>query len=147
MKSIDKIMEELIQKLALDEESHRLRRDFLGFTEEDGSRLKALHPHISSFYPQFIDSFYQQLIDFEKNRRFLQEEATVEFLKKNHTAYFNNLTTGIYDKDYISSRLKIALLACLLACAKIFPRRNLLISERVRFFTDSCGCTREAFRM
>ena len=110
MKSIDKIMEELIQKLALDEESHRLRRDFLGFTEEDGSRLKALHPHISSFYPQFIDSFYQHLIDSEKNRRSLQEDATVEFLKKNHTAYFNNLTNGIYDKDYINSRLKIALI-------------------------------------
>jgi diguanylate cyclase (GGDEF)-like protein/PAS domain S-box-containing protein len=110
MPPIDKMMEELIQRLTLDEESHRLQRDLLELTEEDVSRLKVLHPHLSAAHPHFIDNFYQHLLEFEEPRRFLQDEATVEYLKKAQAASFNSLTSGIYDKDYISNRLKIGLI-------------------------------------
>ncbi len=107
MKQPEETVREIIRALKIDEASLRTRRSFLNFTDDDADRLKALHPRLSSFHSQFVDDFYRHLLSFEETRRFLPDEAAVDRLKKTQAAYYDSLTAGLYDADYIHGRLKI----------------------------------------
>jgi PAS domain S-box-containing protein len=83
------------------------RLAFLQLSPRDISLLKTLHSTIKGSHAGFIDDFYVQLQNFDATRNLLTDPALVERLKRKQEAYFDRLTTGCYDLDYIKDRINI----------------------------------------
>ena len=84
---------------------------FFGFTEDDRFRLLSLHPAFSSAQPDLVDSFLRHLSFFGPiHARLPSESARLDHFKTVLTEYFNHLTSGRYDEDYIRSRQRVGLL-------------------------------------
>ncbi|MDA8149696.1 MAG: EAL domain-containing protein [Nitrospiraceae bacterium] len=84
---------------------------FFGFTEDDRFRLLSLHPSFSSVQPDLVDSFIRHLSSFgPTHARLPSESARLDHFKTVLTEYFNHLTSGRYDDDYIRSRQRVGCL-------------------------------------
>ncbi|HXV74976.1 MAG TPA: protoglobin domain-containing protein [Candidatus Polarisedimenticolaceae bacterium] len=83
------------------------RREFCQFGERDAELLAELAPTFELAVPGLVDRFYEHLVGTPALRRFLDQPATVERLKKAQVAYLLSLTHGRYDDDYAASRLRI----------------------------------------
>ena len=83
------------------------RKAFLEFGAQDARLLVELHALLADQASFFVDDFYAHLLSFEDTRRLIPDEATLNKLKKTQLSYFNRLTAGEYDADYLQDRLRI----------------------------------------
>ena len=83
------------------------RKAFLEFGAHDVRLLLELHALLADQAAFFVDDFYAHLLAFEETRNLIPDEATVNKLKKTQLRYFNRLTAGEYDADYLHDRLRI----------------------------------------
>ena len=90
-----------------DPDGHDPRRwlDLFGFTEEDRFRLLSLRPIVSSAQPDLVDAFLRHLASHAPTHaRIPSEPARLDRFKSVLTEYFDRLTSGLYEGDYIRSR-------------------------------------------
>jgi diguanylate cyclase (GGDEF)-like protein len=83
------------------------RKAFLEFGPQDARVLLELHALLADQASFFADDFYAHLLAFEETRRLIPDDATLNRLKKTQVSYFNRLTAGAYDADYLHDRLRI----------------------------------------
>jgi len=92
---------------ALDAKEAEQRKAFLELGPEDARLLVELHTHLADQASFFVHDFYAHLLAFEEIRRLIPDDATLARLGKTQAAYFDRLTAGEYDADYIQDRLRI----------------------------------------
>ena len=109
MKSLTLAVAAVIQVLGIDATNVARRKAFLEFTAVDVDRLRDLHETLQTLAPNFVDAFYAHLLAFEETRRFLPDAHTIDHLKQTQAAYFNDLTKGDYDQEYIHNRLRVGI--------------------------------------
>lgn len=80
---------------------------FLQLNARDLNLLKTLHQTVKGSHSTFIDDFYTQLQHFDSTRNLLTDPTLVERLKLKQEAYFDRLTAGSYDSDYVKDRFSI----------------------------------------
>jgi diguanylate cyclase (GGDEF)-like protein len=83
------------------------RKALLDFGARDIGLLRELHALLAGQAAFFVDDFYAHLLAFEETRQLIPDEATLSKLKKTQLSYFNRLTAGEYDADYLQDRLRI----------------------------------------
>ena len=106
-KSLDEIAATIAQARGLDHEAVERRKAFLDFGERDVTLLKTLHQRLRGRSADFIEDFYRHLENFDETRALLDDPATVERLKRSQAAYFDSLTVGDYEWDYVRNRLRV----------------------------------------
>lgn len=80
---------------------------YYGLTDED---LQLLHTHkdfIMKHSKDMVDCFYEELDKYANLSQIIQENASVESLKKVQMWYLETLGSGTIDEDYIKSRQRI----------------------------------------
>lgn len=85
-----------------DEFARRLA--FLGLTEADAARLRALRPHFQACADEFVKSFYDHLFAFPETARFLQDPVRVERLKRVQRLHFESLLSAEWSQAFADDR-------------------------------------------
>jgi PAS domain S-box-containing protein len=80
---------------------------YVGFTDEDSARLRALLPLIEPRLSGVIDLFYDAILRSPGARAVLQDEAQVERLKKTLVVWLRELFAGPHDDAYFERRVRI----------------------------------------
>ena len=96
-------------KLHLSPEEVAQRKAFLEFAAKDVSQLKELHGLLDGHTSFFVEEFYKHLLAFEETRHLIRDDAMLEGLKKVQAAYFDQLTAGEYDAEYIKNRIRVGI--------------------------------------
>ncbi len=104
-------LEKLLLDLGLTEVEVVERKAFLDFGDEDVRLLVELHELLERFRVResFIDRFYSHLQAFAGTKSLLRDPAILERLKQTQGAYFESLTGGTYDADYVRHRVRVGL--------------------------------------
>ena len=88
-------------------ESFELRKQFGRFTDEDAALLAALRPMVEQHADEFVDKFYEHLLDLPRLQPLLADEQVVTRLKAFQRDYLIRLTSGRYDEEYARDRRRI----------------------------------------
>ncbi|MEI8258935.1 MAG: protoglobin domain-containing protein [Deltaproteobacteria bacterium] len=139
-----------LDEMGLDEAEIARRRLFLEFSDEDVARLRGLHEQARGDAGRVIDRFYDHLMRFDETREFFRDARVLERVKRAQTAYFLQLTEGVYDKGYMASRVRIGFIhqRINLPLKAYFGAYNLYLREVAhRFFPadDAAHDRAEAF--
>lgn len=105
----DNAIAELARAIGIDAQEVARRKEFLEFDETDIQLLTELHTLLQDASRQFVDDFYNHLIRFEETRSLIADSQTLERLKKFQADYFDSLTAGNYDNEYILRRLRVGI--------------------------------------
>ena len=102
---------ELISKFAesmsIDIDEISLRKEYLQLNNEDVSLLQQLNQRIKKKDKSYIADFYSHLLSFKEIQSLINDDSTLERLRKSQAIYFNELTSGNYDWEYVLKRLKV----------------------------------------
>lgn len=109
MMDLNQKVEALTRDLGLELDVINERKTFLELTEDDEMRLRRAHDLLNGESADFADAFYKHLLSFDALRPFLEGGDRLERLKSVQTKYFNRLTAGTYDADYVRDRLRVGL--------------------------------------
>lgn len=99
--------ETVAREMGIDAAEVSQRKEFLEFGAPDIALLKNIHGQISDAHLGFAEGFYEYLRGFDKLKELLRDRETVVRLKSAHDRYFNQLTEGDYDWEYVKNRLKV----------------------------------------
>jgi diguanylate cyclase (GGDEF)-like protein/PAS domain S-box-containing protein len=83
------------------------RKAFLEFDDGELDALSRLHAELGKARSTFVDRFYDHLLAFPITRSLLDNEATLARLKTSQSQYFEELTAGRYDAQYVEDRLRV----------------------------------------
>lgn len=97
------------EEWGIGEEDVRQRKAFLEFTEEDEEVLRALHTLLEPARHEFAGRFYEHLSQFPEARTHILDETMLARLKVVQSRYFQELTSGRYDRAYVENRLRVGL--------------------------------------
>lgn len=109
MKDLAQAVRVIAADLGIDAAEMQRRLQFLEFSTRDEALLAALHDEFARRGERgfFVEEFYGHLLAFDPTRALLAEDATLARLKRTQGAYFERLTAGDYDFDYLLDRLRI----------------------------------------
>ena len=83
------------------------RKEFVDFTDADARLLKELRPVITKYVDEIIEILYEKILSFEETKAFFSEEDKLNHVKSMQKDYFIHLTDGVYEEDYLESRLHL----------------------------------------
>jgi signal transduction histidine kinase len=83
------------------------RRTFLGITQADSERVRALAPAFQAFADEFVERFYAHLFSFPATAGLLQDPELVRRLKGLQKRYFESLVFAELTPDYVQERRRI----------------------------------------
>lgn len=98
---------DLVDKYGLDEAHRKSRREFLGITEDDLTRLRRLQDCFSRIAVEFAETFYQNLLASTETAPFFTDPVTVERLKQAQMQYFRELLSSDAGREYFEKRLRV----------------------------------------
>src|SRR6056297_1096253 len=101
-------VDELVDRIGLDEDEVEWRKHFIGFDEIDEERLSDLEPLLRDNRQEISDDFYENILQYEGTRKVINRSPKgVEALKETQQAYLVSLATGDYDLSYFENRTRI----------------------------------------
>ncbi|TMT87790.1 globin-coupled sensor protein [Haloterrigena sp. H1] len=101
-------VDELVERIGLDEDEVEWRKHFIGFDEEDEQRLSDLEPLLRDNRQEIADDFYENILQYEGTREVIDRSPKgVEALKQTQQAYLVSLATGSHDLSYFENRTRI----------------------------------------
>jgi diguanylate cyclase (GGDEF)-like protein/PAS domain S-box-containing protein len=107
MKSLEKLVEQLARAIGLDGAELAERKAFLEFAAADAQWLSKLHGPLESARAAFIEAFYDHLKQFPETARLIDDPEILTRLKQTQSDYFDRLTGGDYNDDYVHDRLRV----------------------------------------
>ncbi|WP_081801440.1 EAL domain-containing protein [Herminiimonas sp. CN] len=107
MRNLDETVQVITEKIGLTQDEVAQRKSFLEFNQDDADLLRHIHPLISQRHHGYADNFYSHLLTFPALRKLLPTAEAVSHLRHAHDRYFNQLTEGKYDQDYIHDRVRV----------------------------------------
>ena len=101
-------VDELVERIGLDEDEVEWRKHFIGFDEEDEQRLSDLEPLLRDNREEIADDFYENILQYQGTREVIDRSPKgVEALKQTQQAYLVSLATGSHDLSYFENRTRI----------------------------------------
>lgn len=85
------------------------RKRLLEITEDEAASLREAKPLITSDLDDIVESFYSRLVDMEGVSQLIGDSESLFRLKNHLRGYLRNLFDGVYDSEYVQSRLRIGL--------------------------------------
>lgn len=103
----NKTLTRIVNHIGLSDAEIEQRKNYLEFTAHDAELLTELHARHEDHVTDIADVFYDHLLKFPPLRQMLSDPATLAQLKKSQSHYFDTLTSGNYDGQYVAERLRI----------------------------------------
>ncbi|ELZ11625.1 chemotaxis sensory transducer [Halovivax asiaticus JCM 14624] len=101
-------VDDLVDRIGLDNEEIAWRKEFVGFDEADERRLADLEPLLQANSETIADDFYENVFEYEQTRAIVDRSPKgVDALKRTQQAYLVSLATGDYDQSYFENRTRI----------------------------------------
>ncbi|WP_455448948.1 protoglobin domain-containing protein [Natrinema thermotolerans] len=101
-------VDDLIDRIGLDEDEIAWRKEFIGFDEADERRLADLEPLLRANSETIADDFYENVLEYEQTRGIVDRSPKgIDALKRTQQAYLVSLATGDYDQSYFQNRTRI----------------------------------------
>ncbi len=102
-------LDKIIKSLGLDEKEFEKRKAYLQISQEDIDELQLIEPHLRKIHSRIMDEFFTHLLEFDGTARFLQDPDQLTELKLKQSRYFDDLTHGPYDWNYVKNRLTVGM--------------------------------------
>lgn len=98
-------------RMALDtsEAAIARRKAFLEFGDDDVARLQQLHAVLQGYAAEFSEAFYEHILSFDETRALVSDPQTLVRLQRTQASYFEGLTAGRYDEEYVFHRLRVGM--------------------------------------
>jgi signal transduction histidine kinase len=96
-----------IGSFTLTDEEVTRRKRYLEITEDDESRIRTVHSHLTEFAPEISQRFYDYLLAHQHTRDILSAPGMIERLRQLQSRYFEEMTSGRYDLEYFENRLRV----------------------------------------
>jgi len=109
MEAISDEINQIAEAMGIDGDEISIRKAYLDLKDQDLEFLRELHQKLSCLNPEAIVSFYSHLLSFPQTRDLLPDDDTIDRLRSAQATYFEQLTNGTYDRDYVENRLKVGL--------------------------------------
>ncbi|WP_254762186.1 globin-coupled sensor protein [Natrinema marinum] len=101
-------VDELVDRIGLDDAEIAWRKEFIGFDADDERRLSELEPLLRDNREEIADDFYENVLRYEGTREVVDRSPKgVDALKQTQQAYLVSLATGDYDRSYFQNRARI----------------------------------------
>ncbi|ELY68761.1 globin-coupled sensor protein [Natrinema versiforme] len=101
-------VDDLVDRIGLDEDEIAWRKEFIGFDEEDEQRLSSLEPMVQDNAEAIADDFYENVLHYEQTRAIVDRSPKdVDALKRTQQAYLVSLASGEYDREFFKNRARI----------------------------------------
>ncbi|PCR91401.1 globin-coupled sensor protein [Natrinema ejinorense] len=101
-------VDDLVDRIGLDEDEVAWRKEFIGFDEDDERRLADLEPMLRDNREEIADDFYENVLHYEQTRAIVDRSPKdVDALKQTQQAYLVSLASGSYDQSYFRNRTRI----------------------------------------
>jgi methyl-accepting chemotaxis protein len=101
-------VDELVDRIGLDDDEIAWRKAFIGFDEADERRLAELKPLLQANSEEIADDFYENVLHYEQTRAIVDRSPKdVDALKQTQRAYLVSLATGEYDQEFFENRARI----------------------------------------
>lgn len=101
-------VDELVEKIGLNEEEIAWRKEFINFSEDDIERLGRFEEPFETHNEEIADSFYNHLTDFKETRAVIgRSPKDIEHLKLTQAAYLTTLADDEYGTEYFHNRARI----------------------------------------
>ncbi|MDF9744912.1 globin-coupled sensor protein [Natrinema salsiterrestre] len=101
-------VDDLVDRIGLDDDEIAWRKDFIGFDEADERRLAELEPLLQANSEEIADDFYENVLHYEQTRAIVDRSPKdVDALKRTQRAYLVSLATGEYDREFFENRARI----------------------------------------
>ena len=94
-------------KPTISQEALKERKAFLDLSSRDVTLLGELGEKLDMEAAGVIDDFYDHLLSAPTPRALLETHEAVDRLKELQAQYFQELTGGVYDSQYINKRLQV----------------------------------------
>ena len=117
MKNLDALVDLIAEEIGLDLDDVERRKAVLEITDNDLALLRKVHERLAPHQAALVDSFHDYLSRFPELQYLLGNAETVARLKSAHLAYFNRLTAGSYDTNYVKDRLRVGVVHQMIALA------------------------------
>ncbi len=99
----------LLEQLRITEREIRRRQELIGLTDENIAILLESRPLISQNIDVIVDDFYGDQVQEPEIARLIGDSETLSRLKKYMRKYILDLFDGLYDTEYVQSRLRIGM--------------------------------------
>ena len=83
------------------------RKALFDLTDSDVEALRSCHPIVVDRLEQLIEDFYARQIDDPEIALIIGDSETLSRLKGAMRSYIVELFSGVYDNDYVNSRLRV----------------------------------------
>ncbi|SER26113.1 globin-coupled sensor protein [Natrinema salaciae] len=101
-------VDDLVDRIGLDEDEIAWRKEFIGFDEVDERRLSDLQPLVRANAETIADDFYENVLRYEQTRAIVDRSPKdVDALKQTQQAYLVSLAAGEYDREFFENRARI----------------------------------------
>ncbi|WP_254521408.1 globin-coupled sensor protein [Natrinema caseinilyticum] len=101
-------VDELVDRIGLDDSEIAWRKAFIGFDEVDERRLSDLEPLFRANREEIADDFYENVLQYDQTREIVDRSPKgIDALKRTQQAYLVSLSTGRYDRDFFENRARI----------------------------------------
>jgi diguanylate cyclase (GGDEF)-like protein/PAS domain S-box-containing protein len=97
------------RRMMPDADEVRRRLDFLEFDEQDAAMLQRVHEGLMLRQDSVIEGFYDYLMQVPQLRAMLDGPERLGHLQRAQRGYFDSLTSGRIDADYVCDRARVGL--------------------------------------
>lgn len=92
----------------LTDEEIKLRKSWLKFTDEDEALLtKEIDPLMDGRIGDLMELMYRHFLSFDETRSYFPNEQILNQAKSAQAVYFERLTKGDYNQEYVMDRLRV----------------------------------------
>ncbi|MBH3341428.1 EAL domain-containing protein [Pseudomonas mendocina] len=98
---------DLLQHIAPDLDELRQRLRFLDWSQVDNERLARCAQRVERANQNFVDTLYQELVDYPAPTAILGDRTVIERLKQRQADYYRGLWQSPLDEAYVLERLRI----------------------------------------
>jgi signal transduction histidine kinase/CheY-like chemotaxis protein len=91
----------------LDAREVERRKQWLELTEADTRRIVEYEALTRDFVDDFVEQLYAHFFAFEEARSYFADPAVLDHVKSRQRDYFLRLASGVYDDDYVASRVRV----------------------------------------
>jgi len=109
MKKLEALVDLVSVEIGLDLTDIGRRKAALELGDEDVTRLRRLHVLLEPYQQQLADVFHDYLFQFPELSAMLSDPLKLSRLKHAQRTYFERLTSGVYDEEYVKDRLRVGL--------------------------------------
>jgi signal transduction histidine kinase len=96
-----------INTLSAYERYQELQR-YVGWTDEDASRVHSIRPQVTPYFGALVDDFYAEIENHPNARKVITGgDEQIARLKKSLLRWLDELLSGRYDRDYVERRWRV----------------------------------------